>query len=95
MEWNHLSDLVPLDKAVLKFPKPPSKATLYRWIRSGYRGIKLEAIEIPDGMATTECAIKAFLRQVAEQSCRVECGMSNSETTGVIEAVVSGGNDGQ
>jgi len=79
MQWLELAELVPLDKARGLFPQQVSKATLYRWIRSGYRGIKLEAIEIPDGMATTERAIKTFLREVAESRSQVQGGMSEEE----------------
>ncbi|MEO1994080.1 MAG: DUF1580 domain-containing protein [Planctomycetaceae bacterium] len=44
--------------------KPVSPATLYRWIRKGVKGVKLDAVFTPSGCVTSEAACRQFLAEV-------------------------------
>lgn len=44
--------------------KPVSPATLYRWIRTGVHGVKLQALFTPSGCYTSEQAVQDFLAGV-------------------------------
>ena len=44
--------------------KPVSPATVYRWIRKGVLGVKLQVLYTPNGCATSEAAVREFLSSV-------------------------------
>lgn len=45
--------------------KRPSNVTLWRWATKGQRGVKLEHVRVGRNMLTTEAAMTAFFRALA------------------------------
>ena len=45
---------------------PVSPATMYRWIKKGAHGVKLQALFTPSGCVTSEQAVRDFLSSVDE-----------------------------
>ncbi len=50
--------------------KPISAATVYRWIRKGVCGVRLQVLCMPNGTVTSQAAVQNFLASVdaAKQS---------------------------
>ena len=50
--------------------KKPHRSTIFRWITCGVRGVRLEAVSLPGGRATSREAIARFLKALTEQDER-------------------------
>jgi Protein of unknown function (DUF1580) len=50
--------------------KKPHRSTIFRWITCGVRGVRLEAVSMPGGRATSKEAIARFLEVLTEQDER-------------------------
>lgn len=53
--------LIAMNEARGLFPKPPHLATLYRWIKSGAHGVRLETVVVGRTRYTTAEAIQRFI----------------------------------
>jgi hypothetical protein len=42
----------------------PNKATMYRWMTSGYKGILLETVQVPGGLRTSREALQRFFERI-------------------------------
>jgi hypothetical protein len=60
-----------LDELAAALPVPRSRQTLWRWIRHGLNGVKLEHTCDGRGIVTSAEAVDRFLRQVAQQRAAV------------------------
>jgi hypothetical protein len=60
MSFGEATTLIPKRRAGRKC----STATLYRWVREGVRGVKLEAIAVGGGLCTSREALERFFSEV-------------------------------
>src|SRR5262245_28478298 len=64
-------ELLGLERARLlctwKGPGGVSFATIWRWTKAGFRGVVLETLETPSGMATSREAIARFVQAINNQ----------------------------
>jgi hypothetical protein len=54
------------EAAKLAKSRPPSRATLYRWISPGVNGIRLETIRVGGSTCTSEAALQRFFDRLSE-----------------------------
>ena len=64
-------ELISCKEASKLFPpgrrgKRPHRSTIFRWITSGARGVRLESVSLPGGRATSREAIARFLKALTE-----------------------------
>lgn len=46
--------------------KRPHRSTVFRWITSGVRGVRLESVSMPGGRATSREAVARFLDELTK-----------------------------
>ena len=66
-------ELLPLSQAArlgifCRGGRQPRRETIYRWAIRGCRGIKLETLRMPAGLATTEAAGRRFLSRLNSEN---------------------------
>ncbi len=54
-------NIISLREAARLFPRPPSTATLWRWVYGGVRGIRLESVVFGGRRYTSAEAVRRFL----------------------------------
>jgi len=69
--------------------KPVSPATLYRWIKKGVHGVKLQALFTPSGCVTSEQAVRDFL-ELVDQARRSVVSSSNLLDASEIQLKAAG-----
>jgi Protein of unknown function (DUF1580) len=67
--------LISLSEAAKLFPagrygSKPHTSTIWRWITSGVKGVRLKSVVLPRGRATSKEAVQRFLRALTEQADR-------------------------
>lgn len=66
-------EFVPVQSLCRKqFGKPVSYQTISRWLRTGVRGVRLEAVQVCGVWSTTPAAFAAFLEEKTAAALNLE-----------------------
>lgn len=55
--------LIRLTDSVNLFPSGPTRLTIYRWAREGFRGIRLQTVAVGQTLFTSEEAVREFITE--------------------------------
>jgi hypothetical protein len=71
-------DLVRLSDAAWDLPHRPHTSTLFRWMKRGVRGVRLEAVRVGGGWFTSREAVRRF---IVATTAAAATGPSVAQTT--------------